>query len=143
MLQISRISGGDRGLYRLATLAESEGFGGLNRLLADWHAGTNRFQQPGEALLGCFDGALIAVGGLNVDPFSEERSVGRLRHLYVDPTRRRSGVGRALVVALLDYGHGRFERVRLRTYSDPADQFYAHLGFSRTDEPDATHTVSL
>lgn len=36
-----------------------------------------------------------------------------------------------------------FARVRLRTSNPTADRFYRHLGFDRTDEPDATHLLRL
>lgn len=117
----------------------------LDRLNADWRTGANRFDKPGECLLGLFDGGrLVAVGGLNRDPYDTSgRPVGRLRHVYVAQSHRRLGIGSQLVAELLARAQV-FERMRLRTPGTPeAAAFYESLGFVRVDEPDATHAVDV
>ncbi len=63
----------------------------LDRHIADGRSGANRFDKPGECLIGLFDGErLVAVGGLNSDPYDTSgRAVGRLRHVYVAQSHRR------------------------------------------------------
>lgn len=58
-------------ILELEAEAVAEGFRFLTRLVADWKNGANRFDQPGECLLGAFrDGHLIAIGGLSYDPYA-------------------------------------------------------------------------
>lgn len=81
-------------------LAESEEAGSriVRRLIEEWASGVNRFDGPGEALLGAsVGGRLVGVCGLNLDPYAVEAGVGRVRHLYVLSAFRRLGVGRHLV----------------------------------------------
>ena len=67
----------------------------VRRLVDEWGSGANRFDRPGEALFGARGaGRLLGVCGLNVDPYAGDDRVGRVRHLYVQSTSRRQGVGR-------------------------------------------------
>ena len=128
------------GFGSLRDQATREGYRFLARLEEEWRSGANRFARGGEALIAVFlEDELVAVGGINVDPFLEGGRAGRLRHLYVAPRARRQGIGREIVHTLLREGADSFERVRLRTSSAAAAQFYERLGFVRSDEPDATH----
>src|SRR5262245_24982248 len=89
-------------LADLAADAVADGRRMVSRLMADWVDGGNRFDGPGErayvALAG--DGRAIAVGGLNVDPFAGDPTVGRVRRLYVAAAQRRQGVASALMSRL-------------------------------------------
>ena len=129
---------------RLAGAAREEGHDLVSRLVEEWHDGSNRFDRPGEMLaeVRC-DGVLCAVGGLNVDPYLDDPTVGRIRHVFVHPSQRRLGVGRALVGFLVDHARSSFRRVRLRSAREPGPPFYAALGFMPTDEADATHALDL
>ncbi len=120
--------------------SQREGFRFLVRLRAEFENGSNRFDAPGEALLGGYRGpALIAVGGLNRDPYAAEPRAGRLRHLYVSRAFRDKGIGRALVEALVAVAQPRFGVLRLRTDTHAAARFYEALGFTPIESPDATH----
>lgn len=124
----------------LADLARDEGFAFAERLVGEWRSGANRFDRPGEMFAEARDGqVLVGFGGLNRCPYAGDPGVGRLRHVYVRADRRAQGVGRALVSALLRRA-GTFHRVRLRA-ADGAAAFYERLGFSVTDEVDATHAI--
>lgn len=126
-----------------ASLAEGHNL--VKRLVEEWDDGSNRFDLPGEILLGARLGhELVGVGGLNRDPYLDDPAVGRIRHLYVLSAARRQGVGRSLVLALIDQARPTFRRVRLRTIQPEAFRFYLALGFEETgDEPDATHVFRL
>jgi GNAT superfamily N-acetyltransferase len=129
---------------RLLVLSTAEGFDFVERLVADWDDSSNRFDRPGEVLVECRSaGFLVGIGGLNIDPYIDDPSVGRLRHVYVDPAQRGRGIGREIVDRLIALARGRFDRVRLRVGTPHGGAFYMALGFSVTDEPDATHTISL
>lgn len=124
----------------LAVAARAEGFRFVDRLIDDWNSGANRFSKPGERLAGVFDkGRPIAIGGLNHDPYARRSRIGRLRHLYVLPSHRRLGIGALLVRALLDGADMYFDRIRLRTKTAGGDRFYLALGFTASDDRDATH----
>lgn len=113
-------------------VAESRQQGQLfvDRLVADYESGANRFDKAGEALYGVYnEGRLIAVGGLNRDPYLPDQAVGRLRHLYVLEDWRRQGVGRLLVDQIIAAARQHFRILTLRTVDDGAARFYEALGF--------------
>lgn len=59
-------------------------FNMLRRLAENWQSGKNRFNAPGETLLGAFvNHQLVGVCGINSDPFSPQPRAGRIRHLYI------------------------------------------------------------
>jgi N-acetylglutamate synthase-like GNAT family acetyltransferase len=120
------------GLDGLARLAASEGFGMIDRLISDYRAGSNTFSKSGEGLWAAeADGQLVAVGGINVDPYYDAPSLGRIRHLYVHPEFRRVGVGRDLMKCIEDHGNQHFECFQLFTTTLVASVFYESLGYSR------------
>lgn len=132
------------GIEQLRSDALGEGYNFVETLIGECSMGTNRYDQPGETLLGCFDGdALVAVGGLNVDPFANDRDVGRVRRVYVRPAWRNRGIGRALVTALVERARGNFRCVRLRAENPDARRLYERMGFEPTTEPEATHAMNL
>jgi GNAT superfamily N-acetyltransferase len=140
---VTAITGRDERLAPLDEEARCEGHHFVARLVSDWASGSNRFDRPGECLVGAVaDGMLIGVCGLNHDPYTKRSGVGRLRHLYVRKAGRRSGVGAMLVRHLLEQARGIFTIVRLRTTPDAA-LFYERLGFRRTEEENASHVCQF
>ena len=64
--------------------------------------------------------------------------------LYVAGEFRRCGVGRQLVMKVIEVARGRFERLRLRTSDASAARFYDAIGFHRcSDLPECTHPLVL
>lgn len=131
------------GGLRAESLAEGHDF--VDRLVIGWEDGSNRFDRSGEVLLEVRRGSdLVGVGGLNVDPYSDEAGLGRIRHVYLSPSVRGTGVGQSLVMELVDHAGKTFSRLRLRVAVPGAEGFYDRLGFRRTvDEPNATHDLLL
>src|SRR4051812_20927661 len=128
---------------RLAAEAREEGFHHVERLVAEWEAGLNRFDAPGEALFVARNGdRLVGLCGLNRDPYAEagERA-GRVRRMYVRADERRTGVGRALLGAVIAHATGAFAELRLRADDAPADAFYRAAGFVRLSEECGPHTT--
>lgn len=124
--------------------AQDEAFGFIERLIVDWESGANRFDRPGECLLGAWsESHLVAVGGLNRDPYVAAGDTGRIRHLYVRVTARRFGVGSALLQRLLSEASICFQVVRLRTDTRQAAAFYLRRGFSPIADPSASHAKNL
>ena len=131
-------------LELLEERAESEGHEFVKRTTTEWTSGVNRFDRPGECfLLASSNDEIIGMCGLNRDPYLDNPVVGRLRHLYVHPDHRRTGVAAALVGACLDRADGNFDRVRLRTANPAADRFYRSIGFESTSEQAATHSYAV
>ena len=119
-----------RALPALIASAEAEGFQALTTLAQNFERGTNRFARGGEVLLTPWEGDdLLGIGGLNRDPYFPERTVGRLRHLYVLPPLRSQGLGRSLVEALEARAQGVFPMLQLFTQSPRAGAFYEALGY--------------
>lgn len=129
-----------------ALLAESEQAGSLivRRLVDEWASGANRFDRSGEALFAArIEGRLVGVCGLNVDPYSAEPRLGRVRHLYVLSAYRRRGIGRQLVASVIATARGRFDRLRLSTGNPGAAQFYERMGFRSDEAAHCTHVMSV
>ena len=130
-------------LTDLLVASRQEGFRMLDRLVDDFHDGRNRFNQPGECLLGVFDasGHLVGIGGLNQDPYSPGHPVGRLRRFYISPAHRRQGIGRRLANALLLEAKRTFLTVVIRTYTTQGAQFYESLSFIPYDTSTTSHVI--
>jgi GNAT superfamily N-acetyltransferase len=127
-------------------LIDSEAAGSriVHRLVADWIAGANRFDGPGEALFGAsMAGRLVGVCGLNIDPYAADPRVGRLRHFYVLTACRRHGVGRQLVARTMEAAADRFDSLRLTTSNPAAARLYEAAGFRARAEGDCTHVMDL
>ncbi|MCZ6789917.1 MAG: GNAT family N-acetyltransferase [Chloroflexi bacterium] len=119
----------------LVTRSSSDGFRHVECLRDEWLSGVNRFDGPGEALfVAALDGRAVGVCGLNVDPYANNLSVGRVRRLYVAPGSRRRGIGRALVAAVVAEPRRSFCKVTLRTN---ADLFFRSMGFERVEGVEA------
>ncbi len=124
-----------RGLDELAQLASVEGFGMVRRLIDDYVAGTNRFSKTGEDLYVARNGDEVsAVGGINVDPYYNSPSLGRIRHLYVHPSFKRAGVGRLVMERIEKHGEQYFASFQLFTTSQVAGKFYESLSYARVGD---------
>jgi N-acetylglutamate synthase-like GNAT family acetyltransferase len=126
--------------------SKKEGFRFLKRLINDYKNGTNTFNKPGEFLYGVFNkkGLLIAIGGINKDPFSTNKQIGRLRRFYVSKDYRRKGVGRSLVTRILKDASEHYEIIVLYTDTEHANKFYTSLGFIKDNSVlKSTHYLNL
>jgi GNAT superfamily N-acetyltransferase len=128
-------------LQPLIDASAAEGYTFVQRLWDEYQSGENTFADGGAELLGAYENdQLIAVGGVHPDPYLGLSTVGRIRHVYVLPGYRRSGIGKQLVRTLIADTSKHFMTFTLRTTTEHGRAFYSALGFS--DEPrfaDATH----
>lgn len=130
----------------LVKQSKEEGFRFVERLVNDYQNGVNIFGSFGEALFGVFNqkGELIAVGGLNKDPFSKKQSIGRLRRFYVSKEYRRNGIGNLLLKTIIDEAKKYYKLLVLHTDTKQADNFYVSFGFSKDNlHPNSTHCMEL
>jgi GNAT superfamily N-acetyltransferase len=142
MIQVRKIVLPTPGIELLHSEAKDEGYDFIETLVEEWASGANRFDAPGEALCGHLDqGLLVAVGGLNCDPFAGRPDMGRIRRVYVRPAWRNRGIGRALVTALVDEARTHFTCVRLRAENAAAARLYERMGFVPIASPDASHIL--
>ena len=119
------------GMEQVREEALREGVFFIERLWEEWQNGMNLFAAPGEKLYGCMDQAVIvAIGGLNQDPFDGRRGVGRIRRVYVRPAWRNKGIGEALVHTLVEDARTSFTALHLRTDNPTAARLYEWIGFS-------------
>jgi GNAT superfamily N-acetyltransferase len=132
-------------LQPLVEESRAQGYEFIDRLISEYVDGSNQFNKPGEALFGVyFDPHLIAIGGLNRDPYLSQPDIGRVRHLYVLSAWRKQGIGKQLVQAIIAAAKGRFRLLTLRTFSTEADGFYRAIGFQTKPEiKGATHYLAL
>ena len=132
------------GFEQLRAEALQEGFLFIERLWEEWRSGENRFDAPGEMLYGCIDQTeLIAIGGLNIDPYAGHSDVGRVRRVYVRPAWRNKGIGETLVRTLIEKARTHFVCLHLRTDNRTAARLYERIGFSRSSNLHSTHVLIL
>jgi len=142
MISIQKIQLPVPGMQRLRSEAKEEDYDFVETLVEEWESGRNRFDAPGETLMGALDeDLLVAVGGLSCDPFAGRPDMGRIRRVYVRQAWRNQGIGGALVMALVREARAHFSCVRLRAENTGAARLYERVGFAATPGPDATHTL--
>jgi ribosomal protein S18 acetylase RimI-like enzyme len=132
-------------LVPLVEESAREGFRHLDRLINDYAAGINQFDQDGEALfIAYLDQDIVGVCGLNRDPNSNCADTGRVRRLYVLPSVRRFGIGRRLMDVVIAEAGKSYHMLVLKTDNPQADLFYRSIGFSiHTDSAAHTHFLRL
>ena len=82
MIEIKRISGANiSSLEDMSRGALSEGYLFVQRTIDAWLSG-QRFLGKGEWFQGLYVHAnLIGIGGLSLDPYRDDKEIGRVRHL--------------------------------------------------------------
>jgi len=120
---------------KLVALSQAEGFNFVRRLEEDFISGGNRFDRSGEALFEVRrNGTLIAIGGLNIDPYTAGNSTARVRRLYVHPNFRGRGIGKILMRAIEGHAAKSFFAIHLFTDNESASRFYESLGYHRRSD---------
>ncbi|PZE22233.1 GNAT family N-acetyltransferase [Paenibacillus xerothermodurans] len=122
-----------------------EGFRHVKRLVNDYEDGANKFDEPGEALFIAYQhDNIVGVCGLNRDPYSNNKDVGRARRLYVSPRARRSGIARMLMDSVVAEATKHYKMLVLKTHNPIADAFYRSIGFSvDCDSENNSHFLRL
>ena len=112
-------------LTELAIEASTEGHNFVQKTIDDWNSGQNNFSKERELFFGVFyKGDCIGIGGLNIDPYTTDKKIGRVRHLYVSNIHRKKGIGKQILNKLIEASKGSFEKLRLYTDNPTAAEFY-------------------
>ena len=92
-------------ISRLIKESEAEGYRFLSRLVNDYQDGTNRFNKLGEALFAIRneEGEIVAIGGVNQSPFTDNKQTARLHRFYVLDEARRQGIGSLLLKEIINH----------------------------------------
>jgi ribosomal protein S18 acetylase RimI-like enzyme len=121
-----------------------EGFKFVQRLRDEYQSGTNRFNQPGEALFLARDAqTVIAVIGLNLDPDGRS-GVMRVRRFYVLPEHRGHGLGQKMLLEVIELAQAaKAKSLELHTDNPNAARFYERNGFQALTSSNPTHRLTL
>lgn len=131
-------------LEDLARDARQDGFRFVKRTIDEWLLRINEFSKPGESMNGILvDGSIVAIGGLNVDPYLDDDSICRVRHVYVHRDHREKGYSKIILKRIIRDAKKKFRKIRLSTTSEIAAKLYQDLGFSEVKEHKATHAMNL
>jgi GNAT superfamily N-acetyltransferase len=131
-------------IHSLLKESKTNGHDFIQRTIDDWDSGANKFSKPGEKLWGLILSTdLIAIGGLNHDPYVKDINVGRVRHLYVQGAHRRKGYASLLMETIIDKGRQHFTVLRLFTDNPAASGFYETLGFQTINKPKVSHILNF
>lgn len=129
------------GFTDLAGTARTEGYNFLDRLGARWKdSAYDRDRDAGVFAVFCKDRP-IAIGAQTHDEYDPSPDHRRLRHFYVHPDSRRSGVGRTLAAALIQEAFQRAPLLHLRATHALSTAFWDAMGFERVDRPDRSHRL--
>jgi len=126
----------------LANEAQFEGYGFVQRTIDEWKSGINTFSKDGEILFGIFiSNSCIGIGGLNVDPYIDDPSIGRIRHIYISQNYRRKGLATLLLNKIIRLASEHFKLLRLYTENPAASSFYESIGFLGINADKVTHVL--
>ncbi len=122
--------------------AEKEGFHFVSRTLYEWNSGINNFSKPGEFFYGIFfKDKCVGIGGLNIDPYTDNPNLGRVRHLYISKKHRCKGLAKLLLKEIIKTGKGKFNQIRLYTNNPVAANLYENFGFIKSSKENESHII--
>lgn len=133
-------------ITKLVKESEEEGYRFVSRLVNDYDDKTNTFSKEGEALFAVNNtsGEIVAIGGINRSPFTDDEDVARLQRFYVLDDARRQGVGTLLQNAIINHAKDHFKEITVRTESSKSDAFYRATGFTFDDSAsETTHIMKF
>lgn len=129
-------------LQPLADEAMADGDKFIQKTIDEWKSGVNTFSKEGEKFWAIvIGGEYIACGGLNRDPYTEDKTIGRVRHVYVLKKYRGQGYSKILLRLIIDRANQYFSSLRLSTYNPIAASLYQSLGFEKVDEHKANYII--
>jgi predicted GNAT family acetyltransferase len=120
------------------------GFQFMRRLKDEYRNGLNRFDKDGEALYTAqCDNLIVGICGINSDPYLNDPTIGRVRHLYVARACRNQGIASSLINKIIHDTSKNYKLLVLRTDNPVADKLYRELGFTESSFRNASHQFNL
>ena len=133
----------DDSVHQLEKLAEDalqDGYKIVRRTIDQWKSGENQFKSYQEVLYGVkVAEEIVAIGGINIDPYLMDEDIGRLRHFYVHRVYRNKGIATTLLNKILEEKAAHYMVIRLTARNEVAMQLYEDYGFKKVVEFKATH----
>jgi GNAT superfamily N-acetyltransferase len=130
------------GFAALTAAAEREHFRFLQRLETCWRGASYEEDELASVWAAEDCGVLIAIGAQTYDEYDPSPLHRRVRHFYVRPDMRRSGIGRALAQQLMLDAFELAPRLHVRAPHPPSRAFWEALGFTPvTGREDRTHEL--
>jgi GNAT superfamily N-acetyltransferase len=138
MIRVARITQLPPDIRRLREEADRDGVRNMGLLINEWESGAERFDAPGEALFGAFDGdTLIGIGGVTIEQGADAM---RMRRLYVLGNWRKRGAGRTLAQMMIAKGLESADFLTCNARATPtAAKFWEATGFTPVVAPGWTH----
>jgi GNAT superfamily N-acetyltransferase len=137
MIEIRRLTDLPPDIEILRTEAAADGIRNMGILVEDWESGKERYDRPGEALFGAFDGArLVGIGCVKIETALPAM---RMRRLYVLRAARRHGTGHTLAQAMIARGFESAGRLTCNAIPPGAGEFWDAMGFERVTADGWTH----
>ncbi len=138
MLEYKIIEIGEQDLDSIQKLADEQNLENdstfVQRTVDEWKNGINTFSKPGEKFWGIVvDNEIVGIGGINQDPFTDDTTLGRVRHVYIAKKYRRQGLARVLLNKIILHARSHFKYLRLATKNPVAALLYESLGFVKDD----------
>ncbi len=131
-------------LNTLALNAGNEGISFITTMIDEWNSGKNNFMKDGEVLFGAYiHNECIGIVGINIDPYTDNPNLGRVRHLYVSPQFRGQGVGRQILKRIIHHAELHFTDIRLYTNNNIASGLYETSGFQPSKKYKESHVMKL
>ncbi|MDZ4777588.1 MAG: GNAT family N-acetyltransferase [Alphaproteobacteria bacterium] len=125
----------------LDATARAEGYDFLARLARNWRDGAY-LGDADASVFGVYgEGDLVAVGAQTADEYDPSPDHRRIRHFYVHPDTRRSGIGTTLAGTLIQEAFQLAPLLHLRATHVLSGAFWDSLGFERVDRPDRSHRL--
>ena len=124
--------------------ASAESYRFVEGLREEWLAGQYGGDDERFVTFAAFhEGELAGIGALTPDPYDPAPDLLRVRHVYVRPLRRGSGIGRVLAAALIQQGLDLAPRLSLRAADPRACAFWEANGFTPdTGGPRRSHLLT-
>jgi len=141
-LALTQITALPAGFADLHSAAEREDFRFVGRLGERWD-GAAYDGDPLATVWGALSGdALVAIGAQTRDEYDPSPLHRRIRHFYVRPDMRRTGLGRSLAMKLIEDAHRLAPRLHLRATPPHSIAFWDAVGFARVvGREDRTHEL--
>lgn len=116
----------------------------ISTVIQEWFSRKNMFDKPGESLWGIsINDEIVAICGVNIDPYLNDKYIGRIRRLYVSSNYRYMGIATKLLRHILAFCRNYYVTLRIETYSNSISKLCLSIGGSKIVDPHATHVLHL